>query len=109
MRTISFMCAAVAGAEPRAERNVATVVPTGDANAALVRQRGSGNDLSLRQLNGGNSACLVQNGRDLEIDVTQTGGESVSLMQNRGGTHALPAHACRAVAGVRRSTLAPAA
>ncbi len=109
MRNVFFVSLAAAlafapavGAQPRSERNVASIVQTGDANSALVRQRGSGHSLSLRQLDGGNSACLVQNGRDLELDLTQSGGESLSLMQNRGGTHALPAQACRAIAGARR-------
>jgi minor curlin subunit len=82
---------------------VASVVQIGDGNSALLRQRGGGNATSLRQLGDDNAACLVQNGRNLTLDITQTGGESLSLMQTRGNTHALPAQACRAIARQRRA------
>jgi hypothetical protein len=109
MRAIVCVCAAMAaamapmtaGAKPRSTDHSAHVVQLGDGNEALVRQRGGGNVANLRQLGDDNAACLVQSGRGLSLEVTQTGGESLSLMQTRGNTHALPAQACRAIAGQR--------
>jgi hypothetical protein len=94
---------AIAEARPRASGDSAvTVSQSGDSNTAVVRQFGQADTANLVQTSGANTACLVQVGDNLSFNLTQSGGETASLMQNRARTHAIPLRACLSMHGGRR-------